>query len=180
MRNVAFLAAGFFALLPNGAIAAVADASANGFNLKISVTIQAAPEEVYRRLVHNVGDWWSPAHTFSGDAHNLSIEEKAMGCFCEKLPTGGGVRHMEVINFAPGKTLVLTGALGPLQSMAATGNLSFQLSAAPGGTKLDVTYAVVGYLAAGMNTLAGLVDTVLMEQITRLKSYIERGNPAPK
>jgi uncharacterized protein YndB with AHSA1/START domain len=180
MRNVAFLAVGILALLPAGSAAAVADSSANGFNLRISVTIQAAPDEVYRRLVHNVGEWWSSDHTFSGDAHNLSIEEKAMGCFCEKLPKGGGVRHMEVINFAPGKTLVLTGGLGPLQSMAATGNMTFQISAAPGGTKLDVTYAVVGYLAAGMNGLAGPVDGVLMEQITRLKNYIERGNPAPK
>jgi hypothetical protein len=148
--------------------------------VKIAVNIQAAPDEVYRRLVHNVGDWWNSAHTFSGDAHNLTIEEKAMGCFCEKLPNGGGVRHLEVINFAPGKTLVLSGGLGPLQSIAATGNMSFQLSAASGGTKLEVTYAVVGYLAAGMNALAGPVDGVLMEQVTRLKNYIEKGNPAPK
>jgi hypothetical protein len=75
---------------------------------------------------------------------------------------------------------VLSGGLGPLQSMAATGSLSFQLAAAPGGTRLDVTYAVTGYLAAGMNSLAGPVDAVLMEQITRFKNYIEHGNPAPK
>ena len=180
MRNIAFLAAAIFALWPAGASAAVADSSSNGFTVKIAVTIQAAPEEVYRRVVHNVGDWWSSAHTFSGDAHNLSIAEKPAGCFCERLPNGGGVRHLEVINFAPGKTLVLSGALGPLQSIAATGNMSFQLSATPGGTKLEVTYAVVGYLAAGMNTWAGPVDTVLTEQLTRLKNYVERGNPAPK
>ncbi len=180
MRAIAFLAAAVFLLLPAGAAAAVADSSANGFTAKITVTIQAAPDEVYRRLVHNVGDWWSSAHTFSGDSHNLSIEEKPMGCFCEKLPNGGGVRHLEVINVAPGKTLVLTGGLGPLQSIAASGNMSFQLSAAPGGTKLDVTYAVVGYVPAGMNTWAGPVDTVLTEQITRLKNYVEKGNPAPK
>jgi uncharacterized protein YndB with AHSA1/START domain len=180
MRNVAFLAGVVFALLPVGAGAAVADSSGNGFTVRIAVTIQAAPDEVYRRLVHNVGDWWSSAHTFSGDAHNLSIEAKPMGCFCEKLPNGGGVRHLEVINLAPSKTLVLSGALGPLQSIAATGNMSFQLSAATGGTKLEVTYAVVGYLPAGMNTWAGPVDTVLTEQTTRLKNYVERGNPAPK
>jgi hypothetical protein len=60
-----------------------------------------------------------PSHTFSGNAHNLSIEEKAMGCFCEKLPDGGGVSHMEVVYFAPGKTLRLSGALGPLNTWAA-------------------------------------------------------------
>ena len=167
-------------LAPSLARADVADSAANGFTVKLAVTVQAPPQEVYRRLVHNVGDWWNPMHTFSGDAHNLTIEEKAMGCFCEKLPNGGGVRHLEVINFAPGKALVLSGGLGPLQSLATTGNMSFQLSAAPGGTKLEVTYAVVGYLAAGMNALAGPVDGVLMEQVTRLKNYIEKGNPVPK
>ncbi len=48
--------------------------------------IQASPDEVYSKLVHNVGSWWDPAHTISNDAANLSIEEKPMGCFCEKLP----------------------------------------------------------------------------------------------
>jgi len=35
-------------------------------------------------------------------------------------------------------------ALGPLQSMAATGNMGIDLSPAPEGTKLEATYAVVG------------------------------------
>ena len=51
-----------------------------------------------------------------------------MGCWCEKLPNGGGVRHMQVVNVMPGKMLVMTGGLGPLQSMAATGSMSFKLS----------------------------------------------------
>ena len=142
--------------------------------------IQASPEDTYRKLVHNVGDWWSSAHTFSGDAHNLTIDEKATGCFCEKLPNGGSVRHLEVVNIAPAKTVVLIGGFGPLQSVAATGSLSFQLSAVSGGTKLDVTSAVAGYVPAGLNTWAGPVDTVLSEQVTRLKNYIERGNAAAK
>jgi len=180
MRKTILLAV-VCALLPAAAVrAAVADSSSTGFTIKTSVTIQAPPDEVYRRLVHNIGDWWSSDHTFSGDAHNLSMEEKPMGCFCEKLPNGGGVRHLEVVRFAPGKTLVLSGALGPLQSLAATGSLSFQFSAAPGGTRLDMTYAVVGYLAAGMNTLAAPVDGVWTELLTRLKNYVETGNPVPK
>ena len=85
-------------------------------------------------------------HTFSGNWHNLSIEEKPGGCFCEKLPNDGGVRHMEVMFVAPGKTIALAGGLGPLQSIAATGSMRIQLAPAEGGTKLEVTYAVVGYL----------------------------------
>ena len=161
------------ALAPLGATAAVVDASASGFTVRTTLAIRAAPGDVYRRLVRNVGDWWNPSHTFSGNAHNLSIEEKALGCFCEKLADGGGVRHMEVVYFAPGKTLRLSGGLGPLQSIAAAGSMTIELSAAEGGTKLEVTYAVTGYLPAGMNTWAAPVDGVLEEQFTRLKNYVE-------
>ncbi len=124
--------------------AAVADSGPGGFTVKLELNIQAPPEEVYGRLVHNVGDWWSAAHTFSGESHNLSIDDKAMGCFCEKLADGGSVRHMEVVNADPGKRLVFNGALGPLQSIAAAGSLTIQLAAAGEGTKLGVEYAVAG------------------------------------
>ena len=174
------LAAVFLALAPRWAMPAVVDASASGFTVRTTLAIRAAPEDVYRRLVRNVGDWWSPSHTFSGNAHNLSIEEKAMGCFCEKLPDGGGVRHMEVVYFAPGKTLRLSGALGPLQSIAAAGSMTIQLSPSEGGTKLEVTYAVAGYLPAGMNTWAAPVDGVIEEQFTRLKKYVETGDTGQK
>jgi uncharacterized protein YndB with AHSA1/START domain len=180
MRCPFLLSAAVLVLAANRVPAEVADSASNGFVVKITVNIKAAPDEVYRRIVRNVGDWWNSEHTFSHDSHNLSIEEKAMGCFCEKLPNNGGVRHMEVTYLAPGKALILSGALGPLNAIAAAGNMTFQLSAADGGTKLDVTYAVHGYLKAGMNTWAAPVDGVLSEQITRLKNYIERGNPAAK
>jgi len=168
------------AALALSARAEVADSAPNGFTVKISQVIQAPPDEVYRRLVRNVGDWWNPEHTYSHDAHNLSIEEKAMGCFCERLTNQGSVRHMEILYVDPGKRIVMTGALGPLQSLAATGSLTIQFSAAPVGTKLDVNYAVAGYLAAGMKTWASPVDGMLTEQFTRLKTYIERGNSVPK
>jgi uncharacterized protein YndB with AHSA1/START domain len=170
----------FLALAPRWAMPAVVDASADGFTVRTTVAIRAAPGDVYRRLVRNVGDWWAPNHTFSGNAHNLSIEEKAMGCFCEKLPDGGGVRHMEVVYFAPGKTLRLSGALGPLQAIAAIGSMTIELSAAEGGTKLEVTYAVAGYLAGGMNSWAAPVDGVLEEQFGRLKRYVETGDAGQK
>ena len=180
MRTSGLLAIAITALAPAWAAAEVIDSSANGFTVKLAVTIQAPPADVYHRLIHNVGDWWNSAHTFSGDAHNLSIEEKPMGCFCEKLPGGGSVRHMEVIFLAPGKSLGLSGGLGPLQTMAVAGSMRFQISPAEGGSKLEVTYAVGGYLKAGLDSLAKPVDGVLLEQITRLKNYIEHGDPAPK
>ena len=164
------------ALSSTSAKSEVADSSANGFTTKLALNIGGSPDVVYSKLLR-VGDWWSSEHTFSGDAHNLSLEPKAMGCFCEKLARGGAVRHMEVVFLAPGKTMVLSGALGPLQTLAATGSMTINFSAAEDGTKLSVSYAVTGYLPAGMNTWAAPVDGVLREQFTRLKNYVEHGDP---
>jgi uncharacterized protein YndB with AHSA1/START domain len=160
--------------------AEVVDSSSAGFTVRTTLTIQAPPDEVYRKFIRNVGEWWSAGHTYSNDSHNLSIEERAAGCFCEKLPNGGGVRHMEVVNLAPGKSVTLSGALGPLQAVAATGTMTVQFAPAEGGTKLTVTYAVGGYLPAGMNSLAAPVDAVVAEQFTRLKNYVLHGDASAK
>jgi hypothetical protein len=87
---------------------------------------------------------------------------------------------MEVVYADPGKKLVFSGALGALQSIAATGSMTIQLAAAGDGTKLTVVYTVTGYVPAGMNSWAEPVDSVLGEQLTRLKSLIETGAAAPK
>jgi uncharacterized protein YndB with AHSA1/START domain len=157
--------------------AEVADSSSIGFTVKAAFNMQAAPDEVFRRLL-DIGQWWDSAHTFSGDAHNLSIELKPGGCFCEKLPNGGAVRHMQVLYIAPGKTLRMGGGLGPLQAIASTGRMTIVVSPMGGGTKLELTYTVGGYLPAGMNTLATPVDSVLNAQFNRLKNFVERGDPA--
>ena len=162
-------------LIPAATRAAVADSSAAGFTVKITVNIQATPDDVYRRLVHNVGDWWNPAHTFSGDAHALTIDNRAPGCFCERLPNLGTARHMEVVTAAPGEKLVMVGGLGPLQPLAVNGAMTFLLSPDAGSTKLVLTYAVGGYTPAGLASWAAPVDSVLTEQVMRLKNYVEHG-----
>jgi uncharacterized protein YndB with AHSA1/START domain len=178
LRGLAVLATVIFA--PPYAHADVVDSAANGFTVKFTVVVQSTPADVYKHLVHNVGDWWSSAHTYSGDAHNLSIDDKAGGCFCEKLADGGGVQHMVVVNAQPGKKLVLRGSLGPFQTTGTEGSMSIALSTDADGTKLEVTFAVGGYMAGGMDKLAAPVNGVLTEQFTRLKNYVEHGNPAPK
>ena len=180
MRANLLLAGMILALGSAWAPAEVLDSSSSGFTVKSTIPIQAAPDAVYRALIRDVGQWWDPEHTYSGDSHNLSIEEKPMGCFCEKLPNQGGVRHMEVVRLVPGKTMVLSGALGPLQSMAVAANMTIQIAPAGNGAKLEVTYAVTGYAPAGLNTLAAPVGEVLNQQFTRLKNYVERGDPTRK
>ncbi len=168
-------------LLTCCANAEVIDSAAGGFTIQMIENVKAAPEEVYRKLVGNVGDWWNPAHTFSRDAHNLRIEDRPGGCFCEKMPDNGFVRHLEVILAMPGQRLVLSGALGPLQILAATGNMLIQFKREGAGTKLEVTYRVTGYLPPpGMGAWSMPVDMTLEEQFTRFKSFVETGKPASK
>ena len=154
----------------------VVDSAAGGFTSRNSVNIAAPPREVYRVFL-NVGQWWDPEHTYSGASRNMYIQPIANGCFCEKLPRGAGVQHMVVVYLEPGKTIRMIGALGPLQSMAASGSLTVSLSASNNGTSLEMTYAVGGYHPKGFQSLAPLVDKVLRVQIERLKKYVEKGKP---
>jgi uncharacterized protein YndB with AHSA1/START domain len=160
--------------------AEVLDSAAGGFTVKTTVNIKAAPEDVYRKLVHDIGEWWSPIHTFSGDAHNLRIEDRPGGCLCEKLAHDGFARHLEVIAVEPGKRILMSGAMGPMQTMAATGTLQFQVTPAEGGTKLDAIYAIGGYFPKGTNTWTSPVDRMLTDQCARLKSYVETGHAESK
>jgi hypothetical protein len=54
--------------------------------------------------------------------------------------------------------------------------MQFVFTPSEGGTKLDCIYAVAGYLEKGMNSWAILVDMMLAEQVSRLKSYVETGH----
>ena len=78
------------------ALAEVVDSSAHGFTSRSTAKIPASPHEVYARLIHTVNLWWSPDHTYSGNATNLRIDARQGGCFCEDLPNGGVVEHLAV------------------------------------------------------------------------------------
>lgn len=155
----------------------VIDSSPHGFTSRNGVSIAAPPAEVFAALVQEVSAWWSPDHTYSGDAGNLSIDPRQGGCFCERLPAGGSVRHLSVVYVDPGKALRLRGGLGPLQATAASGALTWDLAETESGTEVTVTYAVGGYVADGIDSWAAGVDRVVGEQLTRLARFIETGDP---
>lgn len=156
--------------------AEVVDQSPQGFELRHQVTISAPPAQV-RATMLQVGQWWNPAHSWSGSAANLSID-LASGCFCEKLKDGFA-RHMTVI-YASSDTVRLEGALGPLQRTGAVGRLTFMFGKAPDPdqTLLTVTYDVGGYAKGGLaDPWAKPVDFVIGEQVSRLKKKLETGKP---
>jgi len=155
----------------------VMDVSATGFTVKAAADVAAPPAKVYDAVVGRVGSWWAASHTWSGTPQNMSIDGRAGGCFCEKLDGGGSVQHMTVLLAEPGKTLRMSGGLGPLQEMPVTGVLTLTFAGTPDGTRVEQTYVVGGYTRDGFAKLAPLVDQVLAEQAKRLRAFVETGKP---
>jgi len=165
------------AMLAAPARGEVVETSAAGFAVRNAVTINAPPAQVYATLTDRIGGWWDPAHTFSHDARNLSVDARPGGCFCERLPDGGGVQHMSVVYASPGKLLRLTGAIGPLQEAALAGTMTWTLVQAGVGTQVELTYTVGGFRTGGFRDMPAIVDGVLRGQVTRLKAFVESGRP---
>jgi uncharacterized protein YndB with AHSA1/START domain len=159
------------------ASAEVADRSATGFTVHQAAVVAAPPARAYAAFT-DIGKWWDPAHSYSNEGARLTLDTSKGGCFCESLPDGGHVRHLDVVFVKPGEELRLTGGLGPLQPIGASGTMVVQFKQAETGTTIDLTYAVHGYLPAGMESWAEPVDRVLALQLERLKRLIDTGSPA--
>ena len=146
----------------------VVGAGLSGFLVHLEIVMHRGPAAAWARLVRPQ-DWWDMSHSYSTDAAKMSLDLTPGGCWCEQLPDGGFVRHMEVISALPGRALRLAGGLGPLQKMGASGTLSFGLK--PSGqhdTTVTVEYAVSGYAANGFAEIAASVNEVLTDQLKRL------------
>ena len=172
--------AALFAATASPAFAEVKSASETGFNIFHIATVDATPEEIWKRLLAPK-DYWNKAHSWSGSSAGFYIDAQANGCFCElfqepdangKLKTVGSVEHMRVIFAQPGKVLRMQGALGPLQSEAVIGTLTVAID--PNkygvGTKVSFSYVVGGYMRYKVSEIAPAVDKVLGEQFKNMLS----------
>jgi len=160
-------------LLASPAAAEVVSAGPNGFHVRQSVQIVIPTDAAYAGF-GRVADWWNKEHTYSGDSANLNMALSPGGCFCERLPNGGGIEHMRVSYLDPGKRIVLTGSLGPLLYEATTGVMDMQFERTAGGSKITMDYKVAGFANGGAEKLAPLVDSVLADQFRRYREYIRR------
>lgn len=169
-----FISCGLIALATAPASAEVTASSESGFASHNEVLVDAAPAAAWAALLRPA-DWWNGEHTYSGDPANLSIEPAAGGCFCEAIPgSGGQIEHMRVIYLAPGSTLRMSGALGPLQSEAVTGVLTMTLEPMGEQTRISWDYVVGGYMRMPVGEMAPLVDQVVGEQLLRLAARLGR------
>ncbi|MFY2764708.1 SRPBCC domain-containing protein [Arenimonas sp. MALMAid1274] len=160
------------------ATAAVKDSSPSGFTVENSAVVATDRQTTWNALVEEVGRWWPRDHTWWGQASELSIQPRAGGCFCE---TNGNqqAQHLTVSFVDPGRTLRMTGGLGPLQGMGLHGALEFRLEDdKAGGTRVTLWYRAGGYTPDDLSKFAPVVDQVQALQLKGLVDYL-RANYAP-
>lgn len=160
------------ALSATAASAEVTDRSENGFTLTYERAVAAPPAAVFEAIGRPAA-WWSDAHTYSGDAANITIDLRPGGCWCEALP-GGGVKHAEAVLVWPDRRMVRFDApFGPLQGIGADAVLTVSWSDAAGGPGrlLKWTFVVNG---PGAGAMADPVDSVMAEQFGRLADHLDR------
>jgi hypothetical protein len=158
-------------MLASPAAAEVVSAGPNGFHVRHSVQMVVPTDKAYSGF-GQVATWWNKDHTYSGDSTNMSLALSPGGCFCERLPNGGGIEHMRVSYIDPGKRIVLTGSLGPLLYEATAGVMDLQFERSAGGSKVTMDYKVGGFANGGAEKMAPLVDSVLAEQFKRYREYV--------
>lgn len=144
----------------------------HGFIIENKVQTDASPQQAWRAMIDNVGQWWPADHTWWGKAENLSIDEQAGGCFCETAGNNSA-EHMR-ISFVDQYTLLrMTGGLGPLQSMGMHGALDWSFEQnEQGQTQITLKYTVSGINPGGYDTLAPIVDKVQAQQLGGLAEFL--------
>ena len=154
----------------------VVSAGQAGFEIRHTVVVDADRADVWRDAI-DIGQWWHPDHTISGDAARMTIDSQPLGCFCEHLGDGDGVVHLTVTSVDSNVMLRMSGGLGPLGLMGVAGNMTWEFADTDDGTRVTFTYAVGGYRAGGLGVLAQPVNGVIVEALERLKAYAEGSDP---
>lgn len=166
------------ALWAPDARAEVAASRPGAFLITAEAETTATPAQAWRALTQ-IGRWWNSTHTFSGDSRRLTLDARAGGCWCERWG-GGSVEHMRVVASYEDegvRTLRLEGGLGPLQELGVSGVLTFTLRPRASGATIAMTYRVAGEPHLNLESIAPLVDGVLMEQFGRLVRFSSGASP---
>lgn len=175
LKPLAFAAAAM-ALSAAPAAAEVVERSADHFVLRFEVGLETTPEDIYG-AIGDVARWWDGAHTYSGDAANLTMPLEVGACFCEVLADGATFEHGRVVQADPETGVLVDAPLGPLKGKATVAQWSIGWSAANRGHVLVMTYVVRG---PGLGAMADPVDGVMGGQFSRLAHYVEYGEaPTP-
>jgi hypothetical protein len=163
--------------LATPAAAEVVERSADHFVLRYTSVMETTQDDLIAS-VEDIGNWWNPAHTYSGDAHNLSLTLDPGTCFCEALPDGSTFEHGWVSEYDPETGVLLEAPLGPLTGRTPLADWGIGWTGGPSGAGWEVvmTYVVRG---PGLGAYADGVDAVMQDQFNRFTRYIHYGPEAP-
>lgn len=175
MRGSILLAVGlcWVVLFPTVVHAEVKNVGDGGFQLVITRECPGSVSECQRAFLGEVSHWWLADHTYSRDSNNMAFDMQRR-CLQETLPDDGFVRHMEIKQYHPGKRVVLTGGMGPLQEMGLQGAMTIQWAATETGCQVQLKYNVSGYSPAGFQELAPVVDMVLTQQLESYQKHCQK------
>ena len=153
-------------LLPK-AQAEIVSAAPDHYTLRHEIMSPQSPEVIWERLI-NPETWWSPDHTYSGDARNLSLQNFAGGYWREDWDRSS-VIHGTVQTILDGEMLRLDAPFGPLQGLGVQVTWTITLEAAEdGGTRIVFDEVANGSSESGLDQIAPAVDYVKQEAIKRL------------
>ncbi len=152
--------------------AEITEQSEHSFVVKQQFISDKEPALIFAAF-KQVQQWWEADHSFGGKAEMLYFDFAKERCFCEKLPDGGFVRHLEVIHMQPNKRVVFSGGLGPLQDQPVVGKLIWQFEVLEQGVEVSAEYRVYGQIIGGMGKWPGAVDFVLGAQVKRLQEQLK-------
>jgi hypothetical protein len=172
--NISGLVLFIFFLTVHQVQATVVDSCAMGFTVKFEKSVKVDPEIIFNNFCKDIGKWWDPDHTWSGQAENLYIQEYIGGSFGERIPSRGYVRHLRLIYIDPGKMIRMEGGLGPLQQYAVNGIMTMEIKNVSDSSKVSLTYTVGGYIPGGVSKLAAGVNQVLEIQFKRFIGFVEK------
>lgn len=175
----ALTAAFSLALTAVPASAEIVSRTADSFTLRYSGTVSVGRGDVFG-AIELISAWWEGAHTYSGDAANLTLETDLGGCFCETLPDGTIFAHGRIVA-SDDDHLTLDAPLGPLKGRATRAALTFSWPETASLLEDDETGVVVLFVVEGLGVgaFADAVDIVMQGQHGRLLHLVEHGRPTP-
>lgn len=164
--------AGALALAATTAQAEVVERSANRFVLRYAVPVDATAHDIRMALV-DLPVWWDSAHTYSGDAANLSLDLSPGGCWCERLANGSDFDHARTV-LVDEDGARFAAPFGPLRGHTERADLAVSWPLVSGYRQLTWDFVIEG---EGIGAMADGVDAVMAAGFARFVAHL--GGPAP-
>jgi DNA-binding transcriptional ArsR family regulator len=122
--------------------------SVRAARVEMEVEIAAPPKRVWTALVGEMGTWWPRSFYAGKDTKAFVLEPRVGGRMYEDWGDGAGLLWFTVVSLDPPRALELSGHLFPAYGGPATSLVRIELSEGRGKTRLRLTDAIHGHLAA--------------------------------